>query len=470
MKKMFTLLCAAILCATLSFAQNPINCNSSNCTTNSTIDQCPSGSSNVVTNFQNAVQKPGNPCGSGLCVNSVWRFTNVATVSGKQVDAEIKIIAINNAVLDDVDDDAATDQAGGSIASFFGPRIGPDVNLNNSNRRGFVEFEIKFYEHFSNPTLNYATLLPLTGLNFVHYDIDGHSNGANGWFRELGNLKEISTSNPAINASAGTELTTDATSGAGWRGFLGSVCERTGVSRCAQVAVSATYTGAFATLNFRMGYDYKAGSSEGNPVRQYGARFGCFDFPGGGPLPVTLSNLGINYKAGVATLNWTSVYESNMKGYEIERSSNGSFFENIGFTGAKNQLGVTQNYQFSNNIAALSANIIYYRLRMVDLDGKNKYSNVVTVRKDKAGTSGIAISPNPTANVAQLRLDAVKNGTASITVTDATGRVVLTQTALIAVGSNNISINNLYKLSEGIYNIRVSTGDEVYTERLMIKK
>jgi Secretion system C-terminal sorting domain len=470
MKKMFTLLCATVLCATLSIAQNPVNCNASNCTTNGTIDQCPTGSSNVVTNFQNAVQKTGNPCGNGLCVNSVWRFPNVATVSGNQVDAEIKVIAINNAVLDDIDDDAATDQAGNSIANFFGPRIGPDVNLNNSNRRGFVEFEIRFYQHFTNAALNYITLQPLTGLNFVHYDIDGHSNGANGWFRELGNVKEISTSNPVINASAGTELTTDASSGAGWRGFLGSVCERNGVSRCAQVAVSAAYTGAFATLNFRMGYDYKAGSSEGNPVRQYGARFGCFDFPGGGPLPVTLSNLGINYKAGIATLNWTSVYESNMKGYEIERSSNGAFFENIGFTSAKNQLGVTQNYQFADNIAALSANIFYYRLRMVDLDGKSKYSNVVTVRKDKTGTGGIAISPNPAANAAQLRLDAVKSGAASITVTDATGRVVLTQTAMIAAGSNNISLNNLYKLNEGIYNIRVSTGDEVYTERLMIKK
>jgi hypothetical protein len=469
MKKMFTLLCAAVLCAT-SFAQNPINCNSSNCTTNSTIDQCPSGSSNVVTNFQNGVQRSGNPCGSGHCVNSVWRYTNVATVSGNQVDAEIKVVAINNAVLDDMDDDAATDQAGNSIANFFGPRIGPDVNLNSSNRRGYVEFEIKFYQHFTNNALNFITLQPLTGLNFVHYDIDGHSNGANGWFRELGDLKEISTSNPAINASAGTELTTDAASGAGWRGFLGSVCERTGVSRCAQVAVSASYTGAFATLNFRMGYDYRAGSNEGNPVRQYGARFGCFDFPGGGPLPVTLSSLGINYKAGIATLNWASVYESNMKGYEIERSSNGIFFENIGFTGAKNQLGVTQNYQFADNIAALSANILYYRLRMVDLDGKSKYSNVVTVRKDKAGTGKMAISPNPTANAAQLRLDAVKSGAASITVSDAAGRIVLTQTAMIAAGSNNISLNNLYKLNEGIYNIRVSTGDEVYTERLMIKK
>jgi Secretion system C-terminal sorting domain len=158
-----------------------------------------------------------------------------------------------------------------------------------------------------------------------------------------------------------------------------------------------------------------------------------------------------------------------MKVYEIERS-NGAFFENIGFTGAKNQLGVTQNYQFADNIAALSANIFYYRLRMVDLGGKIKYPNVVTVRKDKAGTGGIAISPNPTANAAQPRPDAVKNGAASITITDAAGRIVLTQTAMIAPGSNNISLNNLYKLNEGIYNIRVSTGEEVYSERLMIKK
>jgi hypothetical protein len=469
MKKFYALLCVVVLCITAT-AQNPLNCNASNCTTNSNIDVCPTGASTVVTNFQSPVQKAGNPCANGLCVNAVWRYTNAATVSGNTVDAEIKIIAITNAVLDNIDDDGATDQAGNSIASFFGPRIGPDVNLNNSNRRGFVEFEIKFYQHFANNALNFITLQPLTGLNFVHYDIDGHSNGANGWFRELGNVKEISTTNPVINAAAGTELTTDASSGAGWRGFLGSVCERTGVSRCSQVAVSATYNGAFATLNFRMGYDYRAGSNEGNPVRQYGARFGCFDFPGGGPLPVTLSNLSVNYKAGVATLNWASVFESNMKGYEVERSSTGSFFETIGFVAAKNQTGVTQNYQLADNIATLSASIFYYRLRMVDLDGKVKYSNIVTVRKDKNGAGAIAISPNPTANTAQLRLETGKNGIAAIIISDATGRVVLTQNATVAAGSNNIAINNLYKLAEGVYNVRVSNNSEVYTERLVIKR
>lgn len=451
-------------------AQSPINCNASNCTTNSTIDQCGAGSPNVVTNFQNKTQKAGNPCADGLCVNSVWRYSSVATVGGNPIDAEIKVVAISNAILADMDDDAATDQANVSIASFFGPRISPDVSLNNTNRRGYVEFEIKFYQRTS-PT--FTTLLPLTGLNFVHYDIDGSSN-ANGWFRELGDVKIIpginnQILNPTLSAAAGTELTLDAGAGGGWQGFLGSTCERTGVSRCAQVAVAANYSGAQSTLSFRMGYDFDNGYNMGQPIRQYGARFGCFDFPGGGPLPVTLAGLGVSYKAGIATLNWSSSYESNLKGYEIERSLDGTYFNTIGFTGAKNQLGLTQQYQFDNDISGVAQNVVYYRLRMVDIDGKARYSNVVSVRKNTKGGMKMNIVPNPANTIAQLKLETVAAGKGSVTITDAAGRRVLQQSVSVAAGSNSILLNNLASLSTGIYTVKVLVGNDVFTDKLVIR-
>ncbi|MEP6675567.1 MAG: hypothetical protein ABJA78_10440 [Ferruginibacter sp.] len=65
-------------------------------------------------------------------------------------------------------------------------RIGPGISLNTTNKRGYVEFQLVFYQHFSNTSLNFITTQAVTGLNFVHYDIDGHSNGTSGWFRELG--------------------------------------------------------------------------------------------------------------------------------------------------------------------------------------------------------------------------------------------------------------------------------------------
>jgi hypothetical protein len=468
MRKIFTLFAACLCCHVLS-AQAPLNCNASNCTTNSTIDQCPPGSSNVVTNFQNKVQRAGNPCGNGLCVNAVWRYTNAATVSGNPVDAEVRVVAIVNAVLNNMDDDGATDQNNVSIASFFAPRIGPDVSLGAADRRGYVEFEIKFFQRFANTALNFITTQPLTGLNFVHYDIDGFSSGTNGWFREFGDVKTISATNPALFAASGTELVANATAPVGWKGFLGSVCERTGVSRCSEVAVSANYTGAQSTISFRMGYDYKAGTGAGQPTRQYGARFGCFDFPGGGPLPVTLSNLGVTYRADIATLNWTALYESQMKGYAIERSFDGTFYENIGFVGAKNQLGNPQLYQFSNTISAALSPVVYYRLRIIDLDGKIRYSNVVLVRKDKESGVPFSISPNPARDQVQLRIAAEKTGLAEILLIDATGRIMRHQRANLFSGTNIVALNGLGQLASGSYQVKIVCGEKMFTERLVIK-
>jgi hypothetical protein len=464
MKKIFTTIGCAMLIHAIVQAQAPISCNASNCTTNSTIDQCGAGSPNIVTNFQGKTQKSGNPCGDGLCVNSVWRYSNVATVSGNIIDAEIKVVAISNAILQDMDDDGATDQAGNSIAGFFGPRISPDVSLNGTSRRGYVEFEIKFYLR---TTPAFTTLQPMTGLNFVHYDIDGSANN-NGWFRELGDIKSITPTNPTLFVASGTELTNNATAPSGWKGFLGTTCERTGVSRCAEVAVSASYAGAQSTLNFRMGYDFDDGYNIGQPTRQYGARFGCFDFPGGGPLPVTLAGLGVTYRAGTATLNWSSTYESSMKGYEVERSLDGVYFDNIGFVAAKNQLGVTQAYHFANDINALQQNVVYYRLRMVDLDGKARYSHVVSVRKDKKGGL-FSISPNPATNAAQIKLETAFSGKGQLVLADASGRVVRQQVLVLANGSNNILLNDLAGLATGIYTLKVLAGGEIFTDKLVIK-
>src|SRR5690606_1300296 len=228
-----------------------------------------------------------------------------------------------------------------------------------------------------------------------------NSGVAGSWFRETGLAKKLSDHNPSVLANAVTELSsynyTDA--GDNWTGFAGTVYERSGVSRCAQVASSFSYANAQPGITVRMGYDYNPGSNGGRPVRQYGSRLGCFNFPSLSTLPVDLLSFSASYNNNHADLKWSSEREMNFEKYVIERSLPGADFVAVGEKRASGNAGRNQ-YDWSEDLSNVNGSTFYYRLKMVDIDGKFSYSSVVMVKKDSKAINGITISPNPVASSA----------------------------------------------------------------------
>ena len=466
MKKIYSLLIA--LSATLtSIAQIPIPAspppgNSSNCTTNPNIDVCPPNSNTVVGTHKNGVYHRGNNS-NHLGVNALWRYRSMATVGAVTVNVEVTIDAISNAILDNIDDDGAVDQAGVSIINFFAPRISPDQNLNGTNRRGYVQFSMKFYK---NPTgtnngtdADFSTSVSLLNLNYVHYDIDGSNAGnvntgtTGSWFRETGVARKMSAGNPTVVANSVTELSAYGYNDASvdWAGFAGSIFERDGVSRCAQVASAFSFAAAQPGITVRMGYDYNAGNNMNRPIRQYGSRLGCFNFPAISTLPVDLISFSASFKDQQTTLKWSSDRETNFEKYIIERSSTGSNFTTVG---EKRYAGTPgrNNYEYADDLSAIDGSVFYYRLKMLDTDGKFTYSAIVLVKKEAKKINGIAISPNPIISGATtIRFTSSQSTTIDLKVLDISGKLLMQQKSKVVDGNNSIAISNLEKLQPGMY-------------------
>ncbi|MEO5562781.1 MAG: T9SS type A sorting domain-containing protein [Chitinophagaceae bacterium] len=459
----------------------PVACNANNCTTNSLIDVCPPGGSTVVSAHQGGVYNRGNN-GNHLGTGAIWRYRNFANVGGVVVNAEVTVDAISNAILDNIDDDAAIDQAGVSIASFFSPRIGADQTLNGTNRRGYVQFTMTFFRNATgvnnNTNADFANTVNLSSVNYVHYDIDGNDAGntttgtAGSWFRETGMAKRITPLNPLVLASGTTDLVnynyTDPVT-TSWTGFAGSVCERGGVSRCAQITSSFSYAGSVPSITFRMGYDYNGGGNIGAPIRQYGSRLGCFNFPQQVTLPVKLLAFSGSYSGSKTVLNWETANEVNFDHYDIERGNNGKDYLAIGSQSAKSTIS-KPTYQFTDELAGSYDDVFYYRLRMVDIDGKYSYSNVIMVRRDQKNMGGMIISPNPVFNggVITIRLNAEKKKTVDIRVIDNSGKIVLRQQNQLTEGINSIAFNNQSRLQSGVYTIQVVADDEILSSKLSV--
>jgi Secretion system C-terminal sorting domain len=456
---------------------------SSTCTAASSI--CPAGSPNTVTNFNDRQYVSGTGTDQNS-VGAVWRFYNVATDNTNpaiplQVNATITIESAYRATVVSFDDNNATDQNNVTLPNLFAPTISADQILSNTDRSGYVQFKITFYKNKTTGAAtkwditNYTETVALTGLNYVHYDIDGISDNSY-QLRETGVVKEISGSNPGINVNANSELnpynyTGDAST---WRGFMGSVCNRDNTSRCAEVVAAFKFNGALSTVSFRMGYNYDRLSGNGlndQPGRLYASTFGCFTFPQPVFLPVKLLSFSGSYNNNAAGLSWETESEINFDHYEIERSSNGTDFTYAGKVAAVPG-NAGKQYQYTDNLASVNGNMFYYRLKMVDIDTKFKYSNIILIRRDVKGINSISISPNPvTGNSGStVRMTAVTAGKIDIRVIDMAGKVVLQQQSRVSEGTNSIYVNNINHLQSGIYTVQVLHNDEIMNTKISVIK
>lgn len=96
------------------------------------------------------------------------------------------------------------------------------------------------------------------------------------------------------------------------------------------------------------------------------------------PLPVTLVSFNAAKEGSKVKLNWVTMAEDNVKSYEVERANESLKFQKIGsVTAIWNQNSGSMKYHYTDAQPLLQS--AYYRLKIVDMDGKYTYSKVVRV-------------------------------------------------------------------------------------------
>jgi len=184
----------------------------------------------------------------------------------------------------------------------------------------------------------------------------------------------------------------------------------------------------------------------------------------GGALPVTLEKFNAQKKDDAVVLDWTTTTELNSNYFEIQRSSNGADFVKIGLQYTKGTSNSVQQYYFRDENPLNGTNL--YRLKTVDLDGSASLSKTVAVQIQPASTlsiSAYSINRN-TGNLTAL-VQASKDETGSITVTDVSGRIYY-HSAISIVGGNNYINKKISLPATGIYFLKIATTDQLVSKPL----
>lgn len=166
----------------------------------------------------------------------------------------------------------------------------------------------------------------------------------------------------------------------------------------------------------------------------------------GSLLPVTLVSFTGSLSNSTATLKWQVESESQMKSYDVEKSHNGTDFTFIYSIAAKNN--GQSHYSFDDN--GISNPVIYYRLKIVDKDGKYRYSNVIRLNNN-GQNSGLELYPNPAKNNLNVNFHSGTSSAGSLKILSYNGSPVYTKDVLVTKGNNNISITSIENLPAGTY-------------------
>ena len=167
-------------------------------------------------------------------------------------------------------------------------------------------------------------------------------------------------------------------------------------------------------------------------------------------LPLNLTTFKAIMDGGKVSLSWNSVNEVNVKGFSVEKSLNGIKFSEISFVNANNR----STNSYSSNDENVKAGVNYYRLKMIDLDGSYRYSNIVTV--SRKSEIFVDVFPNPVVNSITVRHDKSLNK-ANITVVTMDGRQV--KTVPVEAGAIQTSFS-LSELVKGNYMVIFSNNGE----------
>ncbi len=187
-------------------------------------------------------------------------------------------------------------------------------------------------------------------------------------------------------------------------------------------------------------------------------------------LPVLLTSFtAILQSANQVKVTWSTSMELNSSKYEVERSVDGINYEVVATKAAGGNSSVKLFYSITDNVTSLTASIVYYRLKQIDIDGTSNRSKVASVKLKKS-LGNFTVSPNPFSSNVNINIEWNKNENTVVKVFNILGKEIVAKNVNMTQGSNNIIIEELARVIPGTYIIQFNTATEKLIKQVIKQK
>ncbi|MBS1669684.1 MAG: T9SS type A sorting domain-containing protein [Bacteroidetes bacterium] len=376
---------------------------------------------------------------------AVYRFSNVSPT----LDALVKIIGRSSC---DVTLDTVDVTSTGSDRAFQ-PFVSYKHGTASGSANWWMEFNITFVR------LGTSTPTALDTIKGTSYDIDGDDALLQDQFVSFNPLK-CNMYNPTKLSMSESQTQSQIT---------GSKKCYPGIDTAAKdVMVDQYYLGASA-VRFR----YGANVSGGCMTQSITGRYNSIAFEVisklGNTLPMTIVafDAQLNNNKEKALLNWSTATELNASNFVVQRSTNGTDYEDVAlvFTQEGNSSTI-RNYNYADDISSVNSNIVYYRLKLVDLDGNFSYSPVDLIRlTNESKQAEIVTFPNPVQNQLHITIPNSWQGKlVSYTIYNVSGSPIKQIANSNAGQTETVDISTL---PMGVYFVKAANGSQTSVQRII---
>ena len=173
------------------------------------------------------------------------------------------------------------------------------------------------------------------------------------------------------------------------------------------------------------------------------------------PLPITLISFNV-IKDNGALVYWTTETEINNKYFYVQRSVDGKIFSDITQLDGKVNSVISNTYSYTDKQPLYG--ISYYRLKQVDINGEETYSNIVSFLNKRTIIDSLIVYPNPSETIILFSFKANENIVANISIYNIKGELMKKKTFSIINGINILELD-IDKLVTGNYFFSVTENE-----------
>jgi hypothetical protein len=169
-------------------------------------------------------------------------------------------------------------------------------------------------------------------------------------------------------------------------------------------------------------------------------------------IPIKLYNFNASSSSGNTLLNWNTANEQNSNYFEIEYSTDAKTWQKVTIVPAAGNSNNNVHYNYMHLNASSLADVLYYRLKLVDKNGLFSYSDTRVV--EFAKNDDVEIVPNPTTGNVTIRFSEPSGSAGYYKLINTVGQVLINEPISSSTQYLPLDLN---KYPKGVYEVIIQT-------------
>ena len=183
-------------------------------------------------------------------------------------------------------------------------------------------------------------------------------------------------------------------------------------------------------------------------------------------LPVVWNDFSVNLANQIPVLNWSAESDPGTS-FEVQCSYNGKQF--IPLIKMPRQENAIYQY-YDREVSANQPAVVYYRIKIIEPGGVERYSDVKAIRFSSRMINSIATSPNPFTSHLNITYSSSRKEKINIAIFNLQGQLQFVKAVTAISGNNNIVIAEASRFEKGFYIIKITGENGTIGSRKLLKQ